>query len=111
MPREGGKSGADQASTPHRGFGFIIFSSTESAEDAIDNMHLNEWGGKILNVNFARPMGTTFNSNKPVWQDEVRIIFCGWAQALDRAWTDTEGCYTGMDRQVRIESDTARRCT
>lgn len=73
IPREGGKEGAEQVNTPHRGFGFITFSSTESAEDAIDNMHLNEWGGKILNVNFARPMGTTFNSNKPVWQDEVRI--------------------------------------
>ncbi len=29
----------------HRGFGFVIFSAADEAEDAIDNMHLNELNG------------------------------------------------------------------
>ena len=29
----------------HRGFGFVVFSTDEEAEDAIDNMHLNEIQG------------------------------------------------------------------
>lgn len=28
-----------------RGFAFLTFSSNNEAEDAIDNMHLNELGG------------------------------------------------------------------
>lgn len=29
----------------HRGFGFLVFSTDQEAQDAIDNMHLNELGG------------------------------------------------------------------
>ena len=40
----------------HRGFAFVTFGSSADAQDAIDNMDLNEMGGKVLKVNLARPM-------------------------------------------------------
>lgn len=39
----------------HKGYGFVTFSSTADAQDAIDNMDLNELRGKVLRVNLARP--------------------------------------------------------
>jgi peptidyl-prolyl isomerase E (cyclophilin E) len=42
--------------TKHRGFAFVTFASSADAQDAIDNMDLNEMGGKVLKVNLARPM-------------------------------------------------------
>lgn len=44
------------AETKHRGFAFVTFSSSADAQDAIDNMDLNELAGKVLKVNLARPM-------------------------------------------------------
>lgn len=40
----------------HRGFAFVTYSSPADAQDAIDNMDLNEMRGKVLKVNLARPM-------------------------------------------------------
>jgi peptidyl-prolyl isomerase E (cyclophilin E) len=34
----------------------VTFASSADAQDAIDNMDLNEMGGKVLKVNLARPM-------------------------------------------------------
>lgn len=34
----------------------MTFASSADAQDAIDNMDLNEMGGKVLKVNLARPM-------------------------------------------------------
>lgn len=54
MPREGGSrrnaedvqaGGGQVASGRHRGFGFLVFAADQDAQDAIDNMHLNELGG------------------------------------------------------------------
>lgn len=53
MPREGarrqqgddGQTGGQMASGNHRGFGFLVFSTDQEAQDAIDNMHLNELAG------------------------------------------------------------------
>jgi RNA recognition motif-containing protein len=42
----------------HRGFGFVTFSSPEDAQDAIDNMDMNELRGRVLKVSLARPMKT-----------------------------------------------------
>ncbi|CAO1615001.1 unnamed protein product [Sympodiomycopsis kandeliae] len=92
MPREGGARRNDerhqqsdqqqitlgqQSRGAHRGFGFLVFSNDQEAQDAIDNMHLNQLAGRILNVNIAKPLkaGTTpsgFN-NRPVWEDEEWI--------------------------------------
>jgi len=40
----------------HRGFGFVTYASPADAQDAIDNMDLNELQGKVIKVNLARPM-------------------------------------------------------
>ena len=40
----------------HRGFAFVTYSSSADAQDAIDNMDLNELRGRVLKVNLARPM-------------------------------------------------------
>ena len=40
----------------HRGFGFITYASPADAQDAMDNMDLNELRGKVIKVNLARPM-------------------------------------------------------
>ena len=39
----------------HKGYGFVTFSSPADAQDAFDNMDLNELRGKVLRVNLARP--------------------------------------------------------
>lgn len=43
------------AEEKHKGFGFVTFASSADAQDAIDNMDLNELRGKVLRVNLARP--------------------------------------------------------
>jgi peptidyl-prolyl isomerase E (cyclophilin E) len=40
----------------HRGFAFVTYSSSADAQDAIDNMDLNELRGRVVKVNLARPM-------------------------------------------------------
>lgn len=40
----------------HKGFGFVTFASAGDAQDAIDNMDLNELKGKVIRVNLARPL-------------------------------------------------------
>jgi hypothetical protein len=40
----------------HRGFAFVTYSSAADAQDAIDNMDLNELHGRVIKVNLARPM-------------------------------------------------------
>lgn len=44
------------ADPKHRGFAFVTFSSSADAQDAIDNMDMNEMKGRVLKVNLARPM-------------------------------------------------------
>jgi hypothetical protein len=34
----------------------VTYASAADAQDAIDNMDLNEWRGRVLKVNLARPM-------------------------------------------------------
>ena len=45
-----------RAESKHRGFAFVTFSSAADAQDAIDNMDLNELNGRVIKVNLARPM-------------------------------------------------------
>ncbi|KAK2466892.1 hypothetical protein APHAL10511_001150 [Amanita phalloides] len=56
----------------HRGFGFITFASSADAQDAIDNMDLNELRGKVIKVNLARPMRGPIQplGNRAVWESE-----------------------------------------
>lgn len=39
----------------HRGFAFVTYASPADAQDAIDNMDLNELRGRVIKVNIARP--------------------------------------------------------
>jgi len=56
----------------HRGFAFVTFASSADAQDAIDNMDLNEMGGKVLKVNLARPMKGQLQAggNRAIWESE-----------------------------------------
>ncbi|KAJ7109407.1 hypothetical protein C8R44DRAFT_635241 [Mycena epipterygia] len=45
-----------QAEAKHRGFAFVTYGSAADAQDAIDNMDLNELQGRVIKVNLARPM-------------------------------------------------------
>lgn len=45
----------------HKGFGFITFDSAGDAQDAIDNMDLNELRGRVVRVNLARPTKMPIN--------------------------------------------------
>lgn len=51
----------------HKGFGFVTFTSSADAQDAIDNMDLNELKGRVVRVNLARPMKMQLQgmANKP----------------------------------------------
>jgi len=61
-----------QAEAKHRGFAFVTFGSSADAQDAIDNMDLNEMGGKVLKVNLARPMKGQLQvgGNRAIWESE-----------------------------------------
>jgi len=56
----------------HRGFAFVTFGSSGDAQDAIDNMDMNELRGKVLKVNLARPTKhvTQLPPNRAVWESE-----------------------------------------
>ncbi|KIY72145.1 RNA-binding domain-containing protein [Cylindrobasidium torrendii FP15055 ss-10] len=56
----------------HRGFALVTFGSATDAQDAIDNMDMNEMNGKVLKVNTARPMMTPMQlgGNRAVWESE-----------------------------------------
>ncbi|KAJ7916597.1 RNA-binding domain-containing protein [Mycena leptocephala] len=45
-----------QAEAKHRGFAFVTYGSAADAQDAINNMDLNELHGRVIKVNLARPM-------------------------------------------------------
>lgn len=61
-----------QTEAKHRGFAFVTYSSSADAQDAIDNMDLNELRGKVIKVNLARPMKTPLQlgGNRAVWESE-----------------------------------------
>ena len=44
------------ADLKHRGFAFVTFSSAGDAQDAIDNMDMNELRGRVMKVSLARPL-------------------------------------------------------
>ncbi|PWN27540.1 RNA-binding domain-containing protein [Jaminaea rosea] len=80
LPREKRAGEGQQAAGggPHRGFGFVVFSTGQEAQDTIDNMHHNELAGRILNVNLAKPLKTTAavggtGGNRAIWDDEEWI--------------------------------------
>ncbi|THH16356.1 hypothetical protein EW146_g4272 [Bondarzewia mesenterica] len=63
---------SQQTGAKHRGFAFVTYSSAGDAQDAIDNMDLNELRGRVLKVNLARPLKgqMQLTGNRPVWESE-----------------------------------------
>ncbi|RDB21109.1 Peptidyl-prolyl cis-trans isomerase E [Hypsizygus marmoreus] len=61
-----------QTEAKHRGFAFVTYSSSADAQDAIDNMDLNELRGKVIKVNLARPMKGPVqpSGNRAIWESE-----------------------------------------
>ncbi|EGN95945.1 hypothetical protein SERLA73DRAFT_185386 [Serpula lacrymans var. lacrymans S7.3] len=62
-----------QAEAKHRGFAFVTYSSPADAQDAIDNMDLNELRGRVLKVNLARPMKGPVQpggGSRAIWESE-----------------------------------------
>ena len=51
-----------------RGFGFVEYSCSEDAADAIDNMHDSEILGRRIRVNLARTPAK--RARKAIWADE-----------------------------------------
>ncbi|KAF5315603.1 hypothetical protein D9611_004716 [Ephemerocybe angulata] len=57
----------------HRGFAFVTYGSTADAQDAIDNMDLNELKGRVIKVNLAKPMKGLLSGpvqNRAIWESE-----------------------------------------
>ncbi|KAI9571517.1 hypothetical protein HD554DRAFT_202264 [Boletus coccyginus] len=57
----------------HRGFAFVTYAFSADAQDAIDNMDLNELRGRVIKVNIARPIKAAIQpgaGNRAVWESE-----------------------------------------
>lgn len=54
----------------HRGFGFVVFSEVDEAEDAIDNMHLNELNG-VSRLLFCRRGLPCARLHRCGWESET----------------------------------------
>ncbi|KAF9227885.1 RNA-binding domain-containing protein [Gyrodon lividus] len=62
-----------ESEAKHRGFAFVTYASPADAQDAIDNMDLNELRGRVLKVNIARPTKATIQpgaGNRAIWESE-----------------------------------------
>ena len=63
VPQQNPNLNDKSAEPKHRGFAFVTFGSSADAQDAIDNMDMNELKGRVLKVNLARPMKGTLQPN------------------------------------------------
>ncbi|KAI0079926.1 RNA-binding domain-containing protein [Panus rudis PR-1116 ss-1] len=63
---------SQQSEVKHKGFGFVTFASPADAQDAIDNMDLNELKGRVIRVNLARPSKVPIqpSGNRAIWESE-----------------------------------------
>jgi len=60
----------NQANQKHRGFGFVEFEIPEDAAAALDNMNHAELYGRVLKINYAKPISTVPRT-KAVWNEDV----------------------------------------
>jgi len=67
-----GRPHENPADLKHRGYAFVTYSSAGDAQDAIDNMDMNELRGRILKVSIARPMKgvNPATGNRAIWESE-----------------------------------------
>ncbi|KZV90245.1 RNA-binding domain-containing protein [Exidia glandulosa HHB12029] len=56
----------------HRGFAFVTFAAMADAQDAIDNMDLNVFRGKVVKVSIATStkIASQPAGNRPIWETE-----------------------------------------
>lgn len=58
--------------TKHRGYAFITFTEEDDADDAIDNMNLNEVHGNVITVNVAKAQKILPNdTRRPIWETDA----------------------------------------
>ncbi|KII88467.1 hypothetical protein PLICRDRAFT_110365 [Plicaturopsis crispa FD-325 SS-3] len=78
-----------QAEGKHRGFAFVTYSSSGDAQDAIDNMDLNELRGRVIKVNLARPMKgpSQVGGNRAIWESEE------WLQQNAKPLAESGGAF------------------
>ncbi|KAJ7285803.1 RNA-binding domain-containing protein [Mycena rebaudengoi] len=91
-----------QAEAKHRGFAFVTYGSSADAQDAIDNMDLNELEGRVIKVNLARPMkGLTQQpgGNRAIWESEE------WLQANARPLSQSGGVQGRNAKSDSIEEE------
>lgn len=75
----------------HRGFAFVTFASSADAQDAIDNMDLNELKGRVLKVNLARQVkapvqGAGNRASKP----SITVCQITWLISPISVWESEE---------------------
>ncbi|MES1918293.1 hypothetical protein MHBO_000280 [Bonamia ostreae] len=57
----------------HKGYGFLEFEEAADAADAMANMDRSEIYGRVVHVNYAKPVKFT-DKNKPVWAQTNEYI-------------------------------------
>lgn len=63
---------------PHRGFGYVEFSLSEDAREAIDNMDQSELFGRVIKCNQAKPqkdVNEGLGSRTAIWEQVSLTIF------------------------------------
>jgi len=67
-----GRPHENPADLKHRGYAFVTYSSAGDAQDAIDNMDMNELRGRVLKVSLARPLKGVQQpaGNRAIWESE-----------------------------------------
>jgi len=90
-----------QADGKHRGFAFVTYGSSADAQDAIDNMDLNELRGRVIKVNLARPMKgpAQLGGNRAVWESEE------WLQQNLKPLSRSGGNQARTNKQGTQEDD------
>ncbi|KAK0459772.1 RNA-binding domain-containing protein [Desarmillaria tabescens] len=92
-----------QSEAKHRGFAFVTYGSSADAQDAIDNMDMNEMHGKVIKVNLARPMKTPMQlgGNRAVWESEE------WLKEHAKPLAESGGVQGRTTQRDRAESEDA----
>ncbi|KAG7452496.1 RNA-binding domain-containing protein [Guyanagaster necrorhizus] len=92
-----------QSEAKHRGFAFVTYGSSADAQDAIDNMDMNEMHGKVIKVNLARPMKTPMQlgGNRAVWESEE------WLKEHVKPLAESGGVQRRTTQRDRPESEDA----
>jgi len=95
----------------HRGFAFVTFGSSADAQDAIDNMDMNELKGRVLKVNLARPMKGALqpNGNRAIWESEEwlkeHVKPLAQSGGVQGRLTQTEGEEEGNAEENKSDGD------